>query len=285
MNCVSPQHSHGRAATPENIWKVPAYLPYVQPPLTDAAVAAAEAKIGHKLPADYLNLLRQQNGGYIRYSLPDRVHDTIAGIGPRFPSLENFDWSECQEFVGFPLTGLVPFDGDGHWHLCLDYRHCKDAPAVTYVDIECDHETPVAASFKDYLGELKLDLGGDYVVEGVSDIHNIVAALSAALRVRFEPPDTYAHGYPVHSAPLGTKKNPEWVWVSPNQVLRGFVRTDDARYNELKDLMPGEASRFPEVPPDACILNATDAVIAKVLDACARSKIAVRPLREYVCIN
>jgi hypothetical protein len=268
--------------TPETIWKVPAYLPYLQPALTDAAVAKAEAKIGYKLPADYLNLLRMQNGGYIRYSLPEKVHNTIAGIGPRFPSLENFDWSECQELVGFPLDGLVPFDGDGHWHLCLDYRRCKDAPAVTYVDIECDHEAPVAASFTEYLTKLQLDVGDDYVVEGVSEIQKIAAALSAALRVAFEPPDTYAHGYPIYGAQLGTKKNPEWVWLSPNRVLRGFVRTDDARYKELKDLMPGEASRFPEVPADACILGATDAVKVKVLDACARSHMTVRPLRDYV---
>lgn len=257
-------------------------MPYLQPPLTDAAVAAAEAKIGYKLPADYLNLLRKQNGGYIRYSLPERVHDTIAGIGPHFPSLENFDWSECQEFVEFQLAGLVPFDGDGHWHLCLDYRHHTDSPAVTYVDIECDHETPIAPSFTDYLAKLQLDVGDDYVVEGVSEIHKITAVLSAALRVPFEPPDTYAHGYPIYRAQLGTKKNPEWVWLSPNRVLRGFVRTDDARYNELKDLMPGEASRFPEVPADAYIIGATDAVIAKVLDACVRSQMAIRPVREYV---
>ncbi|MFO1477150.1 MAG: SMI1/KNR4 family protein [Verrucomicrobiota bacterium] len=270
------------SVTPETIWKVPAYLPYLQPPLTEAVVAAAEAKIGYKLPADYLNLLRRQNGGYIRYSLPERVHEIIAGIGPRFPSLDSFDWSECQECVGFQLAGLVPFDGDGHWHLCLDYRHRTDAPAITYADIECDYETPIATSFTDYLGKLQLEVPNDYVVEGVSEIHKITTALSDALRVAFEPPDTYAHGYPIYRAQLGTKKNPEWVWLSPNRVLRGFVRTDDAQYNELKDLLPGEASRFPEVPADACILGATDSVRAKLLDACIRSQMSVRPLREYV---
>ena len=47
------------AATPETIWQVPAYLPYLQPPLTKAAVRAAEEKIGYKLPIDYLNLFRR----------------------------------------------------------------------------------------------------------------------------------------------------------------------------------------------------------------------------------
>src|SRR5262249_51521326 len=74
-------------ATADTIWRVPAYFPYLQPPLTDEAIGSAEAEIGYKLPTDYLNLLRKQNGGYIRYSLPENVHDTIAGIGPYFPSL------------------------------------------------------------------------------------------------------------------------------------------------------------------------------------------------------
>jgi hypothetical protein len=46
--------------------------------LTDETVASAEKQIGYKLPLEYLNLLRKQNGGYIRFSLPDMVHDTIA---------------------------------------------------------------------------------------------------------------------------------------------------------------------------------------------------------------
>ncbi len=56
----------------------------LQPPLTDAVVAAAEKEIGYKLPSEYLNLLKKQNGGYIRFSLPETPHDSIAGIGPHF---------------------------------------------------------------------------------------------------------------------------------------------------------------------------------------------------------
>jgi hypothetical protein len=99
-------------ATADSIWQVPAYLPYLQPPLTDAAVAAAEAEIGYRLPDAYLDLLRRQNGGYIRYSLPESVHSVICGIGPYYPSLTEFDWVDCQEQVSFPLSGLVPFDGE-----------------------------------------------------------------------------------------------------------------------------------------------------------------------------
>jgi hypothetical protein len=261
---------------------VPAYLPYLQPPLTDEAVAAAEKRIGYKLPDEYLTLLGEQNGGYIRFSLPEMVHDSIAGIGPYFPSLTGFDWDECQEYVSFPLQGLVPFDGDGHWHLCLDYRHNSQTPAITHADIECDRESRIADSFADYLAMLQIDIGDEYVLEAVSDIESVKAELSSSLRTVFDPPDTWAHGYPVHRARLGTKGSPEWVWISPNTVPRGFVRADDPRFKELKDLMPGNAQRFPEVPEESYILGATDGARSKVIDACARSRIIVRPLREYV---
>jgi hypothetical protein len=269
-------------ASPNTIWQVPAYLPYLQPPLTEATVASAEKQIGYKLPTEYLNLLKKQNGGYIRYSLPEMVHDSIAGIGPNFPSLTGFDWDECQEYVGFPLHGLVPFDGDGHWHLCLDYRQHASAPTVTYVDIEFDGESPVAVSFAEYLVKLRIDVGEEYVVEGVLEIEKLKSEFSAALGIALEPPDTYAHGYPTYRGRLGTENNPQWVWISPNTVPRGFVRPDDARYAELKGLMPGFASRFPEVPADGYILSATDAVRTKVVRACVRSRMAIRPLREYV---
>ena len=107
-------------ATAATIWRVPVYLPHLQPPLTDEAIASAEQRIGYKLPTELLGLLATQNGGFLRFSLPGMVHDSIAGIGSSSPSLAEFDWDDCSEHVSFPLQGLVPFDGDGHWYLCPD---------------------------------------------------------------------------------------------------------------------------------------------------------------------
>jgi hypothetical protein len=106
--------------------------------------------------------------------------------------------------------------------------------------------------------------------------------LSSSLKIAFDPPDTWAHGYPTHRARLGTEGNPEWVWISPNTVPRGFVRPDHPRYSELKDVMPGLAPRFPEVPAGSYILSTTDGVRSRVIDVCARCRMLVRPLREYV---
>jgi hypothetical protein len=267
-------------ATADTIWRVPAYLPYLQPPLTDSAIASAEKQIGYRLPAEYVSLLKKQNGGYIRFSLPGMVHDSIAGIGPYFPSLAEFDWDECQEHVSFPLHGLVPFDGDGHWHLCLDYRQNSGIPSITYVDIECDQQSPIADSFADYLAMLQIDVGDEYVLEAVSDIEAVKAALSSSLAIVFDLPDTWAHGYPTHRARLGTEDNREWVWLGPNTVPRGFVRSDDPRCAELKNLMPGNARRFPELPDGSFILGATDGIRSRVVDACIRCEMIIRPLRD-----
>jgi hypothetical protein len=269
-------------ANADTIWRVPAYLPYLQPPLTDEAIAAAEQIIGNKLPIEYLNLLRKQNGGYIRFSLPEMVHDSIAGIGPYFPSLTKFDWDECQESVSYSLQGLVPFDGDGHWYLCLDYRSNSLTPSITHAEIEGDEEILVAGSFAEYLAMLEFAIGDEYVLEGVSDIEKLIAALASSLKVGFDPPNTLMHGYPVHFARFQANDIPEWVLVGPNDVPRGFVRPSDPRYAELKDLMPGHALRFPMAPVESYIISTSDGVRSKVIDACVRYRLIARPLREYV---
>ncbi|MDR2678747.1 MAG: SMI1/KNR4 family protein, partial [Zoogloeaceae bacterium] len=257
-------------ATADTIWRVPVYLSYLQPALTDEAVAAAEKMIGYKLPEEYLALLGKQNGGYIRFSLPDDVddmgHERIAGIGPYFPSLTDFDWEESQECVSYPLQGLIPFDGDGHWHLCLDYRKNVHIPAITFADVECDQEMPVAGSFAEYLTMLRISIEEDeYVLKAVPDIEKLKADLSRELGCSFDPPDAWAHGYLTQRASLGTKGGPQWLWLSPNTVPCGFVRPDDRRYSDLKDVMPGVGERFPGLPADSYILNVTDGVKARVL--------------------
>ena len=269
-------------ATADTIWQIPAYLPYVQPPLTEEIVASAEKEIGYKLPTAYLNLLKTQNGGYIRFVLPEMVHRSIAGIGPHYRSLTRFDLDDCQEQVSYPLQGLVPFDGDGHWFLCLDYRRDPDTPAVTYADIELDRESRVADTFADYLALLQLDIGDELVLDGIADIEAVKSDLSRVLGVVFDPPEAWAHGYPEHRARFASTNEPEWLWLAPNLVPRGFVRPDHSRHDELRDLLPGDAPRCPELPADSYLLDATPGVRSQVIEACARCGRIDRPLRDYV---
>jgi hypothetical protein len=270
-------------ATPRSIWAVPSYLPYLQPPLSPETIAEAEQQIGYHLPDSYLELLRIQNGGYIRYSLADTPHDVICGIGPHFPSLTDFDWSAYRSDVSYELDGLVPFDGDGHWNLCLDYRRKSMSPSITYIDVECDSETHIAASFAEYLQLLRIeDDGDDFVVSEIDDIEVFKRKLGDQMGVEFEAPDLWAHGYPTHRAPGGIEGSHEWLWISPNLVASGFVRSEDERYEELKHLMEGDALRYPELPEDSYIITATSRLHKALLQACNALTINIRPFSDYI---
>lgn len=270
--------------TPDNIWAVPAYLPYIHAPLTDEAVRDAEQEIGQVLPDEYLELLRQQNGGYIRFALPelDATHRLIAGIGSGYPSLTDFDLDEHAKYVSFPLQGLVPFDGDGHWFLCLDYRENRAAPPVSFIDVECDRQSIVGASFAEYMSMLRIDLedsvGEAFVAEATPA--RLATELGEALGVAFEPPDSWAHGYPVRRARSGTQETPEWIWISPNRVPTRFVREGDPRSEDLKGGMKDESDRFPGLPERASILNVTEGLRNRVIESCGQIGVRISPLRD-----
>jgi len=267
-----------------DIWAVPAYLPYVQSPLTEEMVRTAEAAIGHRLPAAYVQLLRQQNGGYIRLHLPDCVHDTICGIGPRFPHLEPPDWSEAREEVSFSLDGLVPFDGDGHWHLCFDYRDGATTPKITYIDLESDSERPIAPDFESYLALLKPEAkDGDFVIFTGNTIDAVVENLTRLLKVPFENLGCFDQGYPVYRASLGQisrKSLTEWIFVSPNLVPRGFVREDDDEFDALKSGMTGTALRYPKFPATSLLLSITEASSGKVVAKLKEAGFDLKPLKR-----
>ena len=268
-------------ATPQTIWRPPAYLPYLQPPLNSELVAQAEQQFGVTLPGDYLALLAAQNGGYIRYGLSDLAHNVIRGIGPYFPTLLDFDWKHYDDTPSFTLEGLIPFDSDGHWHLCLDYRSRSHEPAVAYIDVECDEQLEIAPSFAAYLALLEYNTPSGLVLTPVAEISALVATLEAHLKITFEPPSSSNHGYPIYRAQLGTKAQPEWIWLSPNTVPRGFVRESDRRYSELRDLLPGTALRFPELPPESYLLVVSGKHQSAVLAACVELGLSARHAEDY----
>ena len=240
----------------KKIWRTPKYLPYVQPALTDESLAAAEKQLGCKLPVDYIELLNIQNGGYIRYTIAETGHSVIAGIGPYYPSITNLpDWSDSEDWeLSFALDGLVPFDGDGHWYLCFDYRNQPVEPKITLIDIECDREEVIALNFKEYLSLLVMEVEDDYVIDTNLTIEEAVKKIAALAKIDFEAPDSWAHGYAQYRA----KYKGKWVWISANTVPSGFVRRDDKRFDELKSQMETSALRFPELPENALLISTSD---------------------------
>lgn len=252
-----------------HIWRVPAYLPYIQPDLSDKVVLQTEALIGYRLPLEYIDLLRSQNGAYTRWSLPGQVHDIIRGIGPHYPALEAWDWSSYGEWLPMSVDDaqkLIPFDGDGHWMLCFDYRNSSIAPSITLVDTESPSEELIAGSFADYLRLLEPEVDeSTLIIPENIDIEEFKNKLANSFSLKIDPPSDWAHGYPIHSMLRPGKEYPEGVAISPNLVPRGFVRADDPRFEELRHLLPGMAKRYPGVSADAWLLAASESIFPELV--------------------
>jgi hypothetical protein len=122
---------------------------YTGPPLTDAMVAAAEAALGYKLPAAYLQLLRVKNGGTpkrqcyptggTRWSDNHVRVTAICGVGGR-RGIDSPQYGSRYmiEQGGFPDVGIFVgwTPAAGHDGSFLDYRACGPSgePRVMYLD-------------------------------------------------------------------------------------------------------------------------------------------------------
>lgn len=267
-----------------NFWQKPCYLPYLQPDLTEASIIAATTVIGFPLPPDYLDLLRIQNGGYIRYTLPDQtLHRCMAGIGPAFPSLTDFEWLQDYEgAVSLKLKGLVPFDGDGHWNICLDYRKNTANPAVTYIDTESDYEEPIAPDFRSYLGMLVVRTDGEFVWQNAFSLEEAARKISSLTGYTFSEQESYDHGYPQFAG----KIKDDWIWLAPNLVSDAFIRPGEEHYEELKHRMEKTAQRFPELNENDLLLSSSDnELLQQVVAKLTASGALIDPILETISGN
>lgn len=252
------------------IWNRPVYAHTIQPPLRDEWVRKAERNIGAALPTTYLALLHVQNGGTIRYSLPENLHGAIWGIGPIWPSIddpENLEWDPEEDGPNAEsYQGLVPFDGDGHWHMCLDYRAGGQEPCVTYLDSECEHEERIADSFSGYLDQLVIDTQNRLVLQATGDLSAVAAQLAEALGGK-----ATGFGGMVQSIRLDRADGtfPAWGFIGTNRVPACSVSPDHERYEELKALFPGDALAYPEVDPDAFLVQQYPETAQPIATACA----------------
>lgn len=266
-------------------WCVPAYLPSVKPPLTDAAIRAAQETLGLRLPSEYIAALRVQNGGYLRHGWRGYTTSDLWGIGPGYRSI--LAGSVAQRFaevddVWLPRRAnkLVPFTGDGHWYLCFDGRTSSDKPAIAYVDIESEAHRVVAPSFAAFLQDALLVRDEEPCVGLVTPLGLEDAAhrLGAALRMTISHQDAWAHGYEMF---FGSADNAaSQVWISRNEVARGYVRDDDdeEEYRAVADLLRGVGLRYREHPDCALIVEARDLPTDKLLAGCGRAGLVARVL-------
>ncbi len=222
--------------------------------------------------------MKIQNGGYIRYTLKDTPHSQIYGIGPNYPSILNYEWLKQYEGLSFEIEGLFPFDGDGHWNICLDYRINKLEPQVTYIDTESDYEKEIANSFKEYLAQLEIVAKG-YFIDTNEDIETIINKISIIASIKFNEPSNYAHGYLEYTSKL----KDGWIWVSPNRTQSGFIRMDDKRYEELKSKMEKLSVRYPELPENSILIDISEEKEKKELfEKLNQNGVRIIELKKYI---
>lgn len=134
----------------EFLWNPDPGYGNVNPPLTEEAVKRAEAALGVRLPLAYLEQLRRQNGGYIRYDgfpLNDKELfrvDGIAGIGPNQGLVQKYELAVHEWGID---PAFVPITGDGHTWIVFDYRNGGDDPPLAYVEVDPSRVVPLAGSF------------------------------------------------------------------------------------------------------------------------------------------
>lgn len=120
----------------------------LRPPLTDAVVQDAERRLGVRLPASLLEILRVRNGGEVAQrwnAFPTAVPtswsenhvplDHVMGIGRHDGQSSLLDTAYLVEEWGLPFP-LVLLSGDGHCWIGLDYRGSgkRGEPSVTWFD-------------------------------------------------------------------------------------------------------------------------------------------------------
>lgn len=140
----------------------------VNPP-DDALIKEVETALGYKLPASYIYLMKQHNGGYVKkcaFPWSDDPEESfyissILGIGhEKYSLLGKFGSQFWIEEWGYPAIGVAVCDtpSAGHEMVFLDYRSCgpQGEPAVVCVNQEMDYSiVPLADSFEEFIMNLR----------------------------------------------------------------------------------------------------------------------------------
>ena len=162
---------------------------YVSEPPSDELIASVEEELGYKLPAAYIWLMKQHNGGIpVNTCYPcdeptcwSDDHVAITGI---FGIGREKSCSLCGELGSqfmideweYPAIGVAICDcpSAGHDMIFLDYRACgpQGEPAVVHVDQENDYKiTHLADSFEEFIRGLEHEslYDPDEDAEGLED--------------------------------------------------------------------------------------------------------------------
>ena len=189
-------------------------------PLTDEMVALAESKLNIKLPNYYIELLKQQNGGYIKYNghpshvptswADDHVQvDHLFGIGSEKGILESEYFIQEWDLP----NNIVLISGDGHSWIALDYRNSKTEPPVIYIDVELGQQITLAENFDMFINGLE-----EYNEEVVDSSYDTVLSEQEINDYFIQIDDVLRVGSPKEIDRLFTK-----VLSTNNELIRYMV--------------------------------------------------------------
>ncbi|WP_216827454.1 SMI1/KNR4 family protein [Alkalihalobacterium elongatum] len=148
----------------KNIWQKDNHF-YRLDPLTQILLTQTEESLKVKLPNSYIELLNQQNGGYIKYNTYPTNEPTIwgkghiqvdhlLGIGKKDSILDS---NYLIEEWGLPKK-IVILSGEGDSWVAFDYRNTIENPPIIYIECESEENKVIklANSFEEFLDGLTL---------------------------------------------------------------------------------------------------------------------------------
>lgn len=175
------------------IWNDTPDDPNRLPALTDDVLTEVEGRLGVKLPDDYLEALRIQNGGYVEQrDLPitwngqDDIAlvDSIAGIGLNKGLIES---KALLKEWGVEDEQLIAFAGDGHFFLAFDYREGA-TPKIAYIDTDTEEIDVLFDSFSQFseaLTTVDMAMFAEMIPEPITEMKQGKTLLDDARRLLY----------------------------------------------------------------------------------------------------
>ena len=139
---------------------------------TDELIAEVEQKLGYKLPASYITLMKMHNGGCLNYDAcpcdtPTSWADDHVGVTGIFSISTAKEHGLCGEFGSqfwideweYPAIGVAIADcpSGGHDMIFLDYHECgpQGEPCVVHIDADETDTTFLAKDFETFIELLR----------------------------------------------------------------------------------------------------------------------------------
>ncbi|WOO41670.1 SMI1/KNR4 family protein [Rubellicoccus peritrichatus] len=220
------------------IWKEP-QKPGTEAPADAVTISEVEAKLGVKIPAEYLSLIKIKNGGHFNWFNHCEGCSYITSELWGIREVGKQDWQEVKQYmeeeqIDTPrdIDNLYPFAGDGHEYICFDYRDiANDAePSIACIDVECfDEDTTIAPTFREYIDKLEhRSIYMEYAIEISDDSAEfIIHLLEGLFPVTFVDKceeynsDTYNACYP--SLSNWKQGLPfDWIWLKRCKSNSGY---------------------------------------------------------------